>query len=196
MKDLKLEIETYVKTNKGRRKASKVSQSQLSLIGSRYSGRFDLGKMYSFEYFGADEAWYDTSPIIIGLGSSPSGNGVGINLHYIPYDIRISIINRIWSSFSAIIQAQLNGSNLGKPLNQSSLTGLSWDNLKSAYGKLYNLGHCVKQYRLDRIRNMRLIGYENWYIGAVNDENMFYGTTIKKAQSLYYVVWYINQHAS
>jgi hypothetical protein len=25
---------------------------------------------------------------------------------------------------------------------------------------------------------------------------MFYGTTIKKAQSLYYVVWYINQHAS
>jgi hypothetical protein len=25
---------------------------------------------------------------------------------------------------------------------------------------------------------------------------MFYGTTIKKAQSLYYIVWYINQHAS
>jgi hypothetical protein len=33
---------------------------------------------------------------------------------------------------------------------------------------------------------MRVIGYEDWYIGAVNDENRFHGTTIKRAQSLYY----------
>jgi hypothetical protein len=188
MGDLSRQIDTYVKENGGRRRASQASQSQLSLIGDRYSGRFDLGKMYSFEYFGADEPWYDTSPIIVSLGTSPSGRGVGINLHYIPYDIRVSLLDRIWKSFSSTIEGQINGSNLGKPVNQSPLPGLNWENLNAAYGRRYNLAHCVKQYRLDRIRTMRVIGYENWYVAAANDENRFHGTTISQAQSLYYVL--------
>jgi len=186
MEDLNKEIETYVKQNRDRRRASRASQSQLSLVSDRARGRFDLGKMYTFRYFTTDEPWYDTQPIVLGLGPGPAGNQLGLNLHYIPYRIRKTILSQIWRSFSATIQRQLNGPNLGKPGNQAPLIGFTWPNLKQAYGGQFNLEHCVKQYRLDRMSDVRLFGYESWYIAATNDENRFHGITIGQAQALYF----------
>ena len=39
---------------------------------------------------------------------------------------------------------------------------------------------------MTRIRTVYNIGYENWHIAAVNDENYFLGTNINEAQSIYY----------
>jgi hypothetical protein len=39
---------------------------------------------------------------------------------------------------------------------------------------------------MDRMKDPYVIGYENWYVGAVNNENQFYGGNINQAQSLYY----------
>ena len=186
--ELKASIEQYVKSNGGQRRASSASQSQLGMLSDGYGGRFDFGKMYFFQYFTPDEPWYDTNPIVLGLGPSDDGNELGLNLHYMPYRVRIQLLDSIWSSFSRTIGMQVEGTNLGKPTRQSALTGFTWQNLKSAYGSRFNLKHCVKQYRLDRMRRPRILGYENWYVAAANDENRFHNTTIEQVQALYYNV--------
>lgn len=186
MEDLKASIENYVKENRDRKRASRASQSEIQRVSTNIGGRFDLGKMYTFRYFTTDEPWYDTQPIVLGLGPTQEGNQLGLNLHYVPYRIRKSMLNLIWTSFSATIQRQINSSRLGKPSIQAPLIGFTWPNLKQAYGQVFNLEYCVKQYRLDRMREPRILGYESWHIAAVNDENRFQGITIGRAQALYY----------
>ena len=39
---------------------------------------------------------------------------------------------------------------------------------------------------MDRMKNPYVIGYEDWYVGVVNNENQFFGGNINQAQSLYY----------
>ena len=39
---------------------------------------------------------------------------------------------------------------------------------------------------VDKMKNPVVLGYEDWYVGAVNDEDQFYGGNINQAQSLYY----------
>ena len=123
--EFKASIEQYVKSNGGQRRASSASQSQLGLLSDSYGGRFDFGKMYFFQYFTPDEPWYDTNPIVLGLGPSDDGNELGLNLHYMPYRVRIQLLDNIWSSFSRTIAQQVEGSNLGKPTRQSALTGFT-----------------------------------------------------------------------
>jgi hypothetical protein len=183
---LKESIATYTKGNGGRSKASKASQSQLNSLGVDYGGRFNYGKMYTFQYYTPKELNYDTNPIVLGLGPSVDGNELGLNLHYMPYNIRKNFLAKIWESYSNVINAQINGTNLGNPRNQAPLTGFNWTNLESAYGAYLNLEHCVHQYKIGRMRNMRMLGYEDWYIAAANDENRFYGKSIGEAQALYY----------
>jgi len=184
--NLKESINTYVKTNKGQSYASNVSQSQLSMLGDSYGGRFDFGKLYFFQYFTPDEPWYDTNPIVLGLGPSDNNNELGINLHYMPFKVRVQLLNKIWTSFSGTIKKQINGPNSGKPVNQSALPGFNWNNLKAAYGPNFNLEHCIKQYRLDRMRSMKILGYENWYIATTNDVDRFHNISIGAVQSMYY----------
>lgn len=179
-------VDVYVKSNGGTSAASKASQSQLSYLGDSYLGRFNFGKMYVFNYFTQKEKYYDTHPIVLGLGPSDNKNELGLNLHYMPYKIRIEFLSRIWSSYSSSINGQISGKNVPKAKFQSPLSGFTWENLKSAYGVHINLGHCVHQYKMDKIRNMRVLGYEDWYIAATNDENRFHGKSIGEAQALYY----------
>ncbi len=181
---LKESISDYTKANGGKSGASKASQSQLNILGDTYSGRFQYGKMYSFRYFTPKPISYDSNPIVIGLGPSTDGNELGLNLHYLPYTVRKTFLDRIWQSYSNVIESNLAYS--GKPRNQSPLPGFNWNNLKNAYGNHINLEHCVHQYKLGRIRNMRMLGYEDWYIAAANDENRFVGKSISQAQALYY----------
>ena len=85
------DLDIYLTENKGRNGASKASTKALAKIGQKSKGVLDQGKMYSFRYFTEDETFYDTYPIVIGLGKSIDGHQLGINLHYIPYDARIPL---------------------------------------------------------------------------------------------------------
>lgn len=180
------DLKSYIKENKGRQKASKRSQIDLYKAGKSFSGILNPGKMYIFNYYTPDEAVYDTNPIVIGLGKSNDGNQLGLNLHYIPYSIRVQLIKKIYISFDSFIKQQIQGRSLGNPTIQKSITQLNWDNLKAAYGNFFNLNYSVRQYRVDRMGAPLVIGFENWYLGVVNDENKFYGTTIQEAQSKFF----------
>ena len=91
----------------------------------------------------------------------------------------------------AAYKADLNStvalmSHLGNPENQSPITNFRWEFVKQAFGKKYNLTYCTRQYIIKKMKNPYVLGYEDWYVGAVNNENQFYGGNINQAQALYY----------
>jgi hypothetical protein len=182
--DFNIDLEQYIQENNGRVSASKKSSIDIENTGESVRGFFETGKMYTYRYFTPNELKYDTNPIILSLGLNESKNLIGINLHYIPYDDRLNLINNVIRSYESIISKELN--DLNPPRYQKSLDSFIWENVNNAYGRKYNLKYAVRQYRFDRIRKPKVLGYENWYLGAVNDENYFFGTNINEAQSLYY----------
>lgn len=178
-------LDSFIKTSGSNERASKKSKIELPRVGVNIRTRFELGKMYNFRYFTSDEPEYDTNPIILFLGYNERRNLTGINLHYIPLKPRIGLIKDIIRSYNPIISKEL--ARPKDPRTQRNLHTFIWDNVKLAYGTKYNVKHSVRQYRLNRIQKPLLIGYENWYLGVVNNENDFFGTTINHAQSLYYL---------
>lgn len=179
------DLDIYLAENKGRNGASKASTKALAKIGQKSKGVLDQGKMYSFRYFTEDETFYDTYPIVIGLGKSIDGHQLGINLHYIPYDARIPFVKDIVRSFGSIMERE-SGKALGNPNAQSFLADFNYETVKRSLGMKYNIKYAIRQYRLDRMKKPRVLGYEDWYIGTVNDDNFFFGGTILNAQALYY----------
>jgi hypothetical protein len=183
--NFKDDLNQYLLENKGQLGASKVSMAAILDIGQPGKGLLEQGKMYAFRYFTDDETFYDTYPIVIGLGQSPiNTNQLGINLHYIPYEARIPFINDIIRSFSDIIESQFK--NVGNPSKQIPLKNFTYDAIKQSLGKKYNLTSAIRQYRINRMRKPLVLGYESWYIGAVNNDNFFFGGNITQAQELYY----------
>lgn len=178
------DLNLYLAENKGRTGASKASTTALAEIGIPSKGPLEQGRMYSFRYFTEDETFYDTYPIVIGLGQSYGLNQLGINLHYIPYDARIPFVKDIVRSFEGVFESQLKFA--GNPTKQTFMKDFTYDAVKKSLGKKYNLTYAVRQYRMDRMKKPRLLGYEDWYIGAVNDSNFFFGGNINQAQALYY----------
>lgn len=183
--DFNTDLEEYIKSNNGKVLSSKKSQYEIQSVGEPIRGFFETGKMYTYQYYTPHELKYDTNPIILSLGLNESKNLIGINLHYIPYNERVEFTKNIIKSYRPIILRELN--NLKNPSNQKSLSSFVWENINLVYGKKFNLKYAVRQYKFNRIQKPMVLGYENWYLGVVNDENNFYGTSIKEAQSLYYI---------
>lgn len=179
-------LNDYIKSNGGLKGASEKSAKDIINVSDRSRGLLKRAKMYSFEYFTKDEPFYDSNPLVIGLGKTNGINQLAINLHYMPYEIRKSFLEDLLNSLTRSISKQLNSAKLGNPSSQSPIGILTWENLESAFGKKYNLKYCIRQYRLDRMLKQYQLGYENWHIGCVNDQNRFIGGDIGKAQSLYY----------
>lgn len=178
------DLNLYLAQNKGRSGASKASTTALNITGAIAKGPLEQGKMYTFRYFTEDETFYDTYPIVIGLGQGHGLNQLGLNLHYIPYDARIPLLQDIVRSFSGLIESQQK--YIGSPNKQIFNKDFTYDAIKMSLGKKYNLTYAIRQYRMDRMKKPRVFGYEDWYIGAVNDDNFFFGGNINQAQALYY----------
>lgn len=178
------DLNQYILENSGRIGASKASTLALKNTGVPIRGPLENGKMYTFRYFTDDEKFYDTSPIVLSLGMTNAYNQLGINLHYIPYTIRIKFINEILTSFSGVIDTWYKF--IDKPNKQQYIKEFTYDLLESSLGRKYNIKYAIRQYRMDRMRNPKLIGYADWYIGVVNDDNFFFGGDINEAQAHYY----------
>ena len=180
--DFNADLDIYLTESKGRTGASKRSSNDILVMGAKSKGPLLPGKMYCFNYYTTEEAFYDTKPLVIGLGESDDGHQLGINLHYMPYEARIPFLTEL----TITLKNQIESNKKEDPLLESPITTFKWKFLKQALGKKYNLTYCVRQYKMDRMKNPYVIGYSNWYVGAVNNEDQFFGGNINQAQSLYY----------
>ena len=182
----KEDLELYLAESKGRTGASKQSQIDIPKVSASSDGVLNPGQMYCFNYYTKDEIFYDTKPLVLGLGESDNGHQLGINLHYMPYEARIPFLTELTSSLASQIKGLTKGYALGNPENQSPITNFRWEFVKRAFGKKYNLTYCTRQYIIKKMKNPYVLGYEDWYVGAVNNESDFYGGNINQAQALYY----------
>mgnify|MGYP003635791715 FL=1 len=180
--DFNADLDIYLTESKGRTGASKRSSNDILVMGAKSKGPLLPGKMYCFNYYTTEEAFYDTKPLVIGLGESDDGHQLGINLHYMPYEARIPFLTELTKT----LKNQIESNKKEDPLLESPITTFKWKFLKQALGKKYNLTYCVRQYKMDRMKNPYVIGYADWYVGAVNNEDEFFGGNINQAQSLYY----------
>jgi hypothetical protein len=176
------DLDIYLTESKGRTGASKRSTSDIVNLGAKSRGPLEAGKMYSFNYYTTEELFYDTNPLVIGLGESGDGHQLGINLHYMPYEARIPFLTQLTKT----LKTQIENNKKDNPLKELPIPTFQWKFLKRALGKKYNLTYCVRQYRMDRMKDPYVIGYGDWYIGAVNNEDQFFGGNINQAQALYY----------
>ena len=190
-KSFERNLEIYIKDSGGRSSASEMSFADIVGNSMKGKGLLENAKMYFFEYNTDEEKIYDSKPIVIGLGKINKNNQLAINLHYMPYDIRKLFLRDLLKILGIFIQKEINGPKLGNPILQKSVSSFTWESINGKLTKKYNIGYCLRQYRLDRIRNHYEIGYENWHLGCVNDQNYFKGDDIIKAQYNYYK--YINQ---
>ena len=180
------DLELYLAESKGRSGASKQSSVDIPRISAKADGVLNPGQMYCFNYYTKDELFYDTKPLVIGLGESDNGHQLGINLHYMPYEARIPFLTELTVSLKTQIASLTKGKALGNPDAQAPITAFRWEFVKRAFGKKYNLTYCTRQYIIKKMKNPYVLGYEDWYVGGVNNENQFYGGNINQAQSLYY----------
>jgi len=179
------DLEIYLSDNKGHSGASRQSQVDIKKIAIKGNGILQKGKMYAFQYFTKLEKQSDSFPIVIGLGNNGK-NQLGLNLHYMPYNARIQFLKELTKSLESQITLQLKDNKLGNPNIQSQIDSFTWNNLNESFGKKYNLQYCIRQYNLNNMINVYNLGYEHWYLGAVNDENSFIGGNINTIQSLFY----------
>jgi hypothetical protein len=178
------DLNQYIEIHRGRSGASKASTMDLEKTGIEARGPIERGRMYTFRYFNANEKFYDTYPIVIGLDNLNKSNQMGINLHYIPFEARIPFIEDIIKSFSYVFESELK--NAGNPEKQMFIKNFTYEAIKKSLGKKYNLAYAIRTYKIGKIKKPRLLGYEDWYLGAVNDDNFFFGGDINQAQLLYY----------
>jgi len=180
--DFKADLDIYLTESKGRTGASKRSTGDIPMMGAKSKGPLEPGKMYCFNYYTTKETFYDTKPLVIGLGESDDGHQLGINLHYMPYEVRIPFLTQLTKT----LKNQIESNKKEDPSKEDPITTFQWKFLKRALGKKYNLTYCVRQYKMDRMKDPYVIGYSDWYVGAVNNEDQFFGGNINQAQSLYY----------
>jgi hypothetical protein len=184
--DFKEDLDIYLTDSKGRRGASKQSQIDIPRVSAKSDGVLNPGQMYCFNYYTKDELFYDTKPLVIGLGESDNGHQLGINLHYMPYEARLPFLTELTVSLQSQIKALTKNEAAFNAEMQKPITNFRWEFVKRAYGKKYNLTYCTRQYMIKKMRNPYVLAYEDWYVGAVNNENQFYGGNINQAQALYY----------
>lgn len=101
-----------------------------------------------------------------------------------PYEARVPFMKEIAKNFMRFPDFK-NAVEIDT-LNQAPITTFKWEFLKRALGKKYNLTYCTRQYIMSKMKNPIVIGYEDYYMGTVNNEDNFYGGNINQAQSLYY----------
>ena len=179
--DLKLYLATYRSRSIASRQSAIDIRTEITTKGK---GLLEAGKMYSFEYYTTEEIFYDTNPIVIGLGESDNGHQLGINLHYMPYEASLPFMEQIVKAFQRYPDFK-NAADIDVE-KQGSITTFTWEYLKRALGTKYNLTYCTRQYMINKMKNPRVFSYADFYIGTVNNEDNFFGGNINQAQSLYY----------
>jgi hypothetical protein len=79
-------------------KATNIKEGQLLRSSEALTNRIEVGKMYMFSYdpkMKKELPFYDRFPLIFPFRKTPDGF-LGINLHYLPYPLRASLMDKLY----------------------------------------------------------------------------------------------------
>ena len=138
-----------------------LKQKEEEILNEENTQRFEVGKMYLFHYdpkLKTSSPYYDTFPLILMMGTI-KGGFQGINLHYLPINIRMMLLSNL--------------------LDKSVYKDGELERLRISYDILKNITTmqmfkpCFKQYLYKQIRGgIKLIPPYDWgYAAALPFEN-------------------------
>ena len=145
-------------------KLGKINTSQLLRQG-KLVNQILPGFMYLFGYDPKTKEklpYYDNFPLVLPFRKIPGGF-IGLNFHYIPYIIRIRMLQ------------QLDQYASDDTMSEKTRVRLTW-NLISGSSRLKPLHPCVKHYLLDQVQTrFMIIPYNDWVIASQLPVDSFVG---------------------
>jgi len=147
------------------------------------------GKLYVFNYFlpPTSKKLVDTRPYIMSLGQDKEKPHLfyGIDMHHIPYKMRIQIFKFIYDMFAFDIEQEIaDWPEVGDSVKQKSLSKMNTDIItKSPFN--VNISPCIKRYNLKFVTQCYCVNYNLIHYMLLSDDNYFANGDIKKAQETF-----------
>ena len=140
---------------------SRTSKAVVKVPNNQYLRQ---GKLYRFAYvpIKSNVPYYDANPLIIALGTQiykGSKMDLGLNLNLLPFDIKIRVLDKIFSNYKHVIENSIN-SNPDDAMKQKG-TDISFDDLNHMFPK-FNLSFAIRNYSKIGRFNTGVIAYENF----------------------------------
>lgn len=174
--------------------------NQYSQTVSKFKDLF-LGKLYTFNYnhpINEEKLeWFDRKPIILVVNSEyykPTKHHLitGINLEFIPLEMRIFIIDKVFESFKRLIEEDLKKANgqitLVQPKQIFNPNIDFYGIIKYILGTVLksNFEFAVRKYWWKKMTNIKNIPYEHWGFIPLIDAKMIVGKNIEEIHQLYW----------
>ena len=145
------------------------------------------GKLYVMDYITDSKALYDTKPYIMSLGQAKEDKKkfYGIDMHWIPFKIRLQIFGYIYDISKNKIQKGIAEfpNEMDTP-KQPFLIEITTDLIdKSPFN--VNLSACMHAYYLDKIADCRCVNWNLIHYMLMSDDDTFANGTIKDAQEMF-----------
>ena len=126
---------------------------------------FKPGKMYTFKYspkFKQKLHWWDRHPLVLSLGQKEFENSTVefcINLHLLPYNVRIFVLDAVYKRFRVKIKEQIN--IFPKKARKQKPLDIGPEDMGFITERLH-LDFAARNYRREKIRKPYVICYEDW----------------------------------
>lgn len=149
------------------------------------------GKLYVFDYFppSVKKKMIDTRPYVMSLGPDREKPNLfyGIDMHHIPYKMRVQIFEFIYNMFRFDIEKEIeNWPGVKDSLKQKPLSKMNTDIItKSPFN--VNISPCIKRYDIDYVSNCYAVNYNLIHYMLLSEENYFLTGSIKEAQAEFLV---------
>lgn len=142
------------------------------------------GKPYVFQYFEKTKKLYDTNPHIISLGPTKANNEVyyGINLHYIPIQMRLQIVELVYNAFGNTVYGEIEKHPLPQDAKKQTQIGQCvMGNMKNLANR-FNIMTAIHKYDIGLVKNCVELNYNEIHLMCLSNENTFNNGTIVDAQ--------------
>lgn len=142
-------------------------------------------KLYVFDYHSDSNAMYDTKPFIMSLGQSKKQKDkfFGIDMHWIPFSIRLQIFRYIYDIFASKIQDGIGKfPNDDDSLEQPFIIELGTEFIKKSPFNM-NITSCMHTYSLQYISECRCVNWNKIHYMLISEDDWFTNGTIKEAQA-------------
>lgn len=141
-------------------------------------------RMYGFYYNAKTVNEWDMYPVAISLGpANDFKNQLCINLHFIPISIRLKFLEYIVKNYDSFLS--YSAMYAGQPKSQNMAIAFNYDLLVS-FLKHWGVDKAIRQYRTADIIDPRHYSFEEWYLGAIHDEDTFIGLNKTKIHEMYF----------
>lgn len=143
------------------------------------------GKLYAFRYFQqTKKKAYDTFPFIMALGPDKTNAKMfyGIDMHHIPYDMRLQIFGFIYEKFEREIRKNIEKyTELKDSPKQDCIKEISTQLISESPFNI-DISPSIHRYNMKYVSDCRVINYKMLPFMLLSDDDYFANGSIRQAQ--------------